>query len=55
MREQHEEQADPREARIADIRAKLERGEEPTPEDKEFLRSEGIDSTPSEGAGPPPL
>ena len=49
-----EEQPDQtRDARIEQIRAKIERGEEPSPEEKEYLRSEGVDLPSDEGAAPP--
>ena len=40
-------------ARIAEIRAKLERGEEVTPEEQAVLQSEGLDLPAQEGTGPP--
>jgi hypothetical protein len=48
-----EETDEAREARIEAIRAKLERGEEASPEEKAFLRSEGIDLPGEEGTAPP--
>ncbi len=48
-----EEQDAGREARIQEIRAKIERGEEPTPEEKDYARSEGVELPTEEGTAPP--
>ena len=47
-----EEQNTPVGERLDEVRAKLERGEELTPEEQEFLRGEGLE-LPGEGPGPP--
>jgi hypothetical protein len=41
--------------RVEDIRAKIERGEEPTPEEKDYLRSEGVELPAEDGTAPPPV
>ena len=48
-----EDQDQSREARIEAIRAKIERGEEPTPEEKDYALSEGVDLPAEEGTAPP--
>ncbi len=48
-----EEQDAGREARIEEIRAKIERGEEPSPEDRAYALSEGLEIPGEEGAAPP--
>jgi hypothetical protein len=48
-----EEQNEAREERVEQIRAKIERGEEPTEEEKDYLRSEGVELPTEEGTAPP--
>lgn len=47
-----EEQNTPAGEQLEQVRAKLERGEELTPEEQEFLRGEGLE-LPQDGPGPP--
>jgi hypothetical protein len=48
-----DEHTESRDARVEEIRSKIERGEEPTPEEKEYLRSEGVELPAGEGTAPP--
>ena len=48
-----EEQNTARDERVEQIRERIERGEEPSPEEKDFLRSAGIELPPGEGTAPP--
>ena len=48
-----EEQTESRDARVEEIRAKIERGEEPTPEERDYLLSQGIQLPIEEGTAPP--
>ena len=48
-----EEQTESRDARVEAIKSKIERGEEPTPEEKDYLRSEGVELPSDEGTAPP--
>ena len=48
-----EEQDQSREARVEAIRAKIERGEEPTPEERAYALSEGMELPVDEGTAPP--
>ena len=47
-----QQQRDPEQA-IDDVRAKRDEGEEPSPEEREFLESEGVRLDPEEGTGRP--
>ncbi len=50
-----QEQDPTRDARIDEIRSKLERGDEPTDEERAYALSEGIELPTDEGGGPPPM
>ena len=50
-----EEQGESRDVRIDEIRAKIERGEEPSPEEKDYVRSEGVELPAEEGTAPPAM
>jgi hypothetical protein len=50
-----DEQNASRDARIEEIRGKIERGEEPSPEERDYMLSEGIEMPTEEGTAPPAM
>lgn len=50
-----DEQNASRDARIEEIRGKIERGEEPSQEERDYLLSEGVELPTEEGTAPPAM
>ena len=50
-----DEQNPSRDARIEEIRGKIERGEEPSEEERDAMLSEGVELPTEEGTAPPAI